>query len=158
MAFGLGKLFGKKAVELKVASRNLENKDLMEAAVDGMLLMAYSKDKSLDAAEETQIKELLRTHPKLGSFGEAVTERFNLTNAALKAGYISARVRILREIEDVKSDANDKADVFAAILEVALADGKLHKAERAELVAISSKLSVDVGSFVNLDEIPVDAE
>lgn len=158
MAFGLGKLFGKKAVELKVASKNIENKDLMEALVDGSLLIAYSKDGKLDADEEAGIKDRLNTTPKLKSFGPLVMDRFNETNNALKAGYISARMRILRELEDVKSDRNDATDVFAAMLESALADGKLHTKEKAELLLVANKLSLNVSDFVNLDDIPVDDE
>jgi len=144
----LKKAFGGKAVELKVAARNIENKDLMEAAVDGMLLMAYSEDKKLGDDEKSQIEGLLRTNPKLSGFGTAVMDRFNQTNDALKAGYISARIRILREIEDVKHVRQDAEDVFAAILEVALGDGNVSDAERGELNTIAQKLGLRVEDFI----------
>ena len=101
--FGLKRLLGGKANELKVVSKKIENRNLMEAIVGGQLLIAYSEDRNLDDGERAKIEGLLRTNPNLSSFGNELTDYFNQTNNALKAGYITARLRILREIEEIKS-------------------------------------------------------
>lgn len=146
--FGLKKLLGGKTKELKVAANKIENRNLMEAIVSGMLLIAYSQDKTLDDKEKTKIEGLLRTNPKLSNFGPELTDYFNQTNAALKAGYIAARVRILREIEDVKNHTNDAQDVMANLLEVALEDGEISEAEMKELAAISNKLGINLDDYL----------
>ena len=146
--FGLKRLLGGKANELKVVSKKTENRNLMEAIVGGQLLIAYSEDRNLDDGERAKIEGLLRTNPNLSSFGNELTDYFNQTNNALKAGYITARLRILREIEEIKNNPNEAQDVMGNLLEVALADGNISEAEEKELKAIASKLNQNLDDFL----------
>lgn len=146
--FGLGKLLGGKAKELKVASKKVENRNLMEAIVGGQLLIAYSEDRTLDDSERAKIEGLLRTNPNLTSFGNEMTDYFNQTNNALKAGYITARLRILREIEEIKNSSSDAQDVMGNLMEVALADGNISEAEEKELKTIAGKLGQNLEDFL----------
>lgn len=143
-----GKMFNRKKAAVKIAAARIENKDLMEAIVGGQLLLAYSNDRKLDDDERSQIEELLRTNSKLEVFGGEVIEYFRKTNDALKAGYITSRVRILREIGEVARDRNDAVDVLANVLEVALHDGSISDAEEKELIAIATALNLNLKDYL----------
>ncbi|MGU5794304.1 TerB family tellurite resistance protein [Aeromonas hydrophila] len=145
--FGLGKLLGGKAKELKVASKKIENRNLMEAVTGGMLLLGYCEDGKLSEEKRLKIEGLLRTNASLAAFGSEMTDYFNQVNASLQAGYIPARIRILREIAEVKSSVNDAQDVLGNVLEIAVQDG-ISPSEEKELTAIAQTLGLNLADFM----------
>ena len=141
--FGFGKKFGKARVEIK----KLENRDLMEAVVGGCLLIAAA-DGTIEDEEVKKIDSLLRTNKNLEHFGSEITELTNRFSERLKSGYRVARAEILREIEDIKSDPQQKEDVLLNMLTIAEADGEIEPVEQKELETVAQKLCLRLADYI----------
>ena len=141
--FGLGKKFGKAKTEIK----KLENRDLMEAVVGGCLLIAAA-DGDIEDEEVKRVDSLLRTNKNLEHFGSEITELTNRFGERLKSGYRVARAEILREIEDIKGDAQQKEDVLLNMLTIAEADGEIEPAEQKELETVAQRLGLRLADYV----------
>ncbi|MCX7132500.1 TerB family tellurite resistance protein [Aeromonas sp.] len=145
--FGIGKLFGKKAAAARGELKKMENRDLMEAVVGGCMLIAFA-DGECEESELKTIESLLRTSKALEGFGHEVTDTMNRFTERLHAGYRVARLEIMREIGDVKSNRNEAEDVLVAMLTVALADGEIEPEEQKELDAVATTLGLRLADYV----------
>lgn len=141
--FGLGKKFGKAKTEIK----KLENRDLMEAIVGGCLLVAAA-DGEIEEAEVKKIDSLLRTNKNLEHFGSEITTLTSQLSERLQSGYRVARAEILREIEDIKGDQQQKEDVLLNMLTIAEADGEIEPAEQKELEVVAQRLGLRLTDYV----------
>lgn len=139
--------FGKKVNKVKAEVKKLENRDLLEAIVGGCLLVAAA-DGNIDDSEVKAIDSLLRTNKNLGHFGNEITELVNRFSERLKSGYRVARAEILREIEDIKGDAQQKEDVLLNMLTIAEADGDIGEKEQKELDTVAQRLGLRVQDYV----------
>lgn len=139
--------FGKKVNKVKAEVKKLENRDLLEAIVGGCLLVAAA-DGNIDDSELKAIDSLLRTNKNLGHFGNEITELVNRFSERLKSGYRVARAEILREIEDIKGDAQQKEDVLLNMLTIAEADGDIGEKEQKELDTVAQRLGLRVQDYV----------
>jgi tellurite resistance protein TerB len=145
--FGIGKMFGKKAAAARGELKKMENRDLMEAVVGGCMLIAFA-DGECEESELKTIESLLRTSKALEGFGHEVTDTMNRFTERLHAGYRVARLEIMREIGDVKSNRNEAEDVLVAMLTVALADGEIEPEEQKELDAVATTLGLRLADYV----------
>lgn len=139
--------FAKKVNKVKAEVKKLENRDLLEAIVGGCLLVAAA-DGNIDDSEVKAIDSLLRTNKNLGHFGNEITELVNRFSERLKSGYRVARAEILREIEDIKGDAQQKEDVLLNMLTIAEADGDIGEKEQKELDTVAQRLGLRVQDYV----------
>lgn len=142
-----GKMFGKKASAAKESIKRLENRDLMEQMVGGCLLIAFA-DGDCEDSELKKLDEVLRSSKALEGFGSELTETINRFTARLKAGYRIGRMEILREINDVKSDQNEKEDVLLAMITVAESDGEIEPEEKKELDQVAQRLGLRIEDFI----------
>ena len=142
-----GKMFGKKASAAKESIKRLENRDLMEQMVGGCLLVAFA-DGDCEDSELKKLDEVLRSSTALEGFGSELTETINRFTARLKAGYRIGRMEILREINDVKSDQNEKEDVLLAMITVAESDGEIEPEEKKELDQVAQRLGLRIEDFI----------
>ncbi len=142
-----GKMFGKKASAAKESIKRLENRDLMEQMVGGCLLVAFA-DGDCEDSELKKLDEVLRSSKALEGFGSELTETINRFTARLKAGYRIGRMEILREINDVKSDQNEKEDVLLAMITVAESDGEIEPEEKKELDQVAQRLGLRIEDFI----------
>lgn len=138
--------FGKKVNKVKAEVKKMENRDLLEAVVGGCLLVAAA-DGSIDDAEVKSIDSLLRTNKNLEHFGSEISELVNRYSERLKSGYRVARAEILREIEDIKGDANQKEDVLLNMLTIAEADGEIEEKEHKELETVAQRLGLRLADY-----------
>ncbi len=142
-----GKLFGKKVNQAKAEVKKFENRDLLEAVVGGCLLVAAA-DGDIEDSEVKKIDSLLRTNKNLEHFGSEITELVNRFSERLQSGYRVARAEILREIEDIKSDQQQKEDVLLNMLTIAEADGEIEPAEQKELETVAQRLGLRISDYV----------
>ena len=142
-----GKLFGKKVNQAKAEVKKFENRDLLEAIVGGCLLVAAA-DGEIEDSEVKKIDSLLRTNKNLEHFGSEITELVNRFSERLQSGYRVARSEILREIEDIKSDPQQKEDVLLNMLTIAEADGEIEAAEQKELDVVAQRLGLRISDYV----------
>ena len=142
-----GKLFGKKVNQAKAEVKKFENRDLLEAIVGGCLLVAAA-DGDIEDSEVKKIDSLLRTNKNLEHFGSEITELVNRFSERLRSGYRVARAEILREIEDIKSDQQQKEDVLLNMLTIAEADGEIEPAEQKELETVAQRLGLRISDYV----------
>lgn len=142
-----GKLFGKKVNQAKAEVKKFENRDLLEAIVGGCLLVAAA-DGGIEDSEVKKIDSLLRTNKNLEHFGSEITELVNRFSERLQSGYRVARAEILREIEDIKSDQQQKEDVLLNMLTIAEADGEIEPAEQKELETVAQRLGLRISDYV----------
>jgi tellurite resistance protein TerB len=110
-----GKLFAKKVNEAQAAAANITNKDLMEAIVAGSLLVAAA-DGEIEKSETATLDALLRANPALKHFGSRITETVDRFSEMLRAGGNMAKVKIKREIADVKTTPQDAEEAFACMI------------------------------------------
>ena len=142
-----GKFLGKKAGAVKAEVKKLENRDLLEAVVGGCLLVAAA-DGDIEDSEVKKIDSLLRTNKNLEHFGSEITELVNRFSERLQSGYRVARAEILREIEDIKGDQQQKEDVLLNMLTIAEADGEIEPAEQKELETVAQRLGLRISDYV----------
>lgn len=142
-----GKFLGKKAGAVKAEVKKLENRDLLEAVVGGCLLVAAA-DGDIEDSEVKKIDSLLRTNKNLEHFGSEITDLVNRFSERLQSGYRVARAEILREIEDIKSDQQQKEDVLLNMLTIAEADGEIEPAEQKELETVAQRLGLRISDYV----------
>lgn len=146
--FGIGKLFRKKVTVAAQASRRFEKRDLMQATVGIALLVGWA-DGSLSDEEAVKIQKVLENTPALEGFGPEVKETFDKYNTVLKdVGFLAGKVRILREIGDVKGDRQEAEDVFVTGITVALADGSMDDKERGILEEVGNIFGLRLASYI----------
>ena len=115
--------------------------------VGGCLLIAFA-DGDCEDSELKKLDEVLRSSKALEGFGSELTETINRFTARLKAGYRIGRMEILREINDVKSDQNEKEDVLLAMITVAESDGEIEPEEKKELDQVAQRLGLRIEDFI----------
>ena len=139
--------FGKRVNKVKQDVKKMENRDLLEAVVGGCLLVAAA-DGDIEDSEVKKIDSLLRTNKNLAHFGSEITELVGRFSERLQSGYRVARAEILREIEDIKSDAQQKEDVLLNMLTIAEADGEIEPAEQKELETVAQRLGLRIQDYL----------
>lgn len=104
-------------------------------------------DGEIEDSEVKKIDSLLRTNKNLEHFGAEITELVNRFSERLQSGYRVARAEILREIEDIKSDPQQKEDVLLNMLTIAEADGEIEPAEQKELDVVAQRLGLRLSDY-----------
>lgn len=139
-------LFGKKAGDVKAEIKKLENRDLMQAIVGACILIAGA-DGDLEASELDTIEKAIRSNPALSHFGPEITTTMGQFKDQLAAGFRLAKVKIMREIADIKNNPADAEEVFVNAITIAEADGEIEPAELAVLTEIGRNLGLRLQDF-----------
>lgn len=145
--FGMFKKLKGAGAEIAKKQVEASNKDLMEAAVGAVALLAYA-DGELEESETKAINDLLSTTKQLEVFGNAVNVEFDRLCKRLEAGYRMGRLEVLKEIEDVKSNKDEAEMVLVLAIEIAYADGELEPEEEKELNTIAQKLGLRISDYI----------
>lgn len=142
-----GKLFSRKARNVNVKLKKLENKDLMEAIVGGCLLVAAA-DGEIEPSEVEKLDALLRSNANLQHFGSEITDTINRFTEQLKAGFRVGKLNIMREIEDVKSDRANAEEVLVNMITIAEADGEIEPEEQVILDQVAQRLGLRLADYM----------
>jgi tellurite resistance protein TerB len=141
-----GKLFGNKAATAKAEFRKIENRDLMQAICAGCLMIAAA-DGEIEKAEIDGLEKLLRANPSMAHFGNEISETIARFTEMLSAGSALAKIKIMREIADIKNVPADAEEAFACMIDVAQSDGEIEPAEQKVLQDIGRALNLRLQDF-----------
>ena len=141
-----GKLFGKKVGNAKAELKKIENKDLMQAVVGAMVLIAYA-DGECERSELDKIERLIAANDSLAHFGSEIQQTMGRYVEFMEAGPRLGEMKIMREIADVKNNAQEAEEVFVLAITVAEADGEIEPAEVKMLAKIGRELGLRVQDF-----------
>jgi tellurite resistance protein TerB len=140
--FGLGK----KANAVKAEMKKMENRDLMQAVVASAVLVAFA-DGELEDSEVKGLHEVIEAQPQLSGFGTELSSTIDSYIGTMKASKHLGKIKLMREIEDVKASPAEVEEVFAVAVTIAESDGQIEDAETAVLVTIGRKLGVNLKDY-----------
>lgn len=140
------KLFGKKVGGAQAQLKKVENRDLMQAVVGAMVLIAYA-DGECERSELDKIERLIAANDSLSHFGGEIQQTMGRYVEYMEAGPRLGEMKIMREISDVKNDAKEAEEVFVLAITVAEADGEIEPAEIKMLAKIGRELGLRVQDF-----------
>lgn len=139
-------LFKKHAGNAKVEIKKVENRDLMQAIVGSMVLLAYA-DGECEKSELDKIERLIAANENLAHFGSEITATMGRFVEYMEAGPRLGEMKIMREIGDVKNNARDAEEVFINAITIAEADGEIEPAELKVLSKLGRELGLRVQDF-----------
>lgn len=138
----LKKKFGAANAELK----KVENRDLMEAIVAGSLLVAAA-DGDISEDELVSLEKLISSNDALTHFGGEINKTINKFETMLDAGPRIGKMKILKEISDIKNVPEEAEEVFLTMLTIAEADGEIDEKEMAILKEVGGKLGIRLSDY-----------
>lgn len=141
-----GKLFGKKANQMKAELKKVENRDLMEAIIGGSLLVAGA-DGNLDESELMTLERSIAANPSLSHFGSEIGQTINRFKEQLDVGFRVAKLKIMREISDIKNNPEEAEECFVNCIVIAEADGEIDEKELAILKEIGNTLGQRLSDY-----------
>lgn len=141
-----GKLFGKKVGAARAEVKKVENRDLMQAVVGAMVLIAYA-DGECERSELDKIERLIAANDSLAHFGSEIQQTMGRYVEYMEAGPRLGEMKIMREIADVKNNAQEAEEVFVLAITVAEADGEIEPAEVKALAKIGRELGLRIQDF-----------
>ena len=139
-------LFKKQANNAKVEIKKVENRDLMQAIVGAMVLVAYA-DGECEKEELEKVERLIAANDSLAHFGSEITQTMGKYVEYMDAGPRLGTMKIMREIADVKNNAKDAEEVFVLAITIAEADGEIEPAELQVLAKLGRELGLRAQDF-----------
>jgi len=139
-------LFGKKVGDAKAELKKIEGRDLMQAVVGAMVLLAYANGEC-ERSELDKIERLLAANDSIAHFGSEITQTMGKYIEFMEAGPRLGEMKIFREIADVKNNAKDAEEVFVLALTIAEADGEIEPAELKMLAKLGRELGLRVQDY-----------
>lgn len=138
--------FGKKAAAVKNEMKKMEKRDLMQAVVASAVLVAFA-DGELEDSEVKALHDVIEAQPALSGFGDELSKTIDSYIATMKASKHLGKIKLMREIEDVKASPQEVEEVFAVVVTIAEADGQIEDAEAKVLTEIGRKLGVNLKDY-----------
>lgn len=141
-----GSLFGKKAANVKQELHKVENRDLMEAVVACSILVAYA-DGECEDAELAKMEQVISALPELKHFGSEISETIGRFHSLLEAGFRLGKLKVMKEIDDIQANDDDRQLVFNIALTIAEADGEIEPQELKVLKEIGQRLGINLREY-----------
>lgn len=135
--------FGKKARAARDELKKMEKRDLMQATIAGAVLVAFA-DGELEDAELKSLHDVIESQPALQAFGSELTKTIDDYIGVMKSSKHLGKIKLMREIEDVKASPNEVEEVFAVMVTIAEADGQIEDAEQKVLADVGRKLGISL--------------
>lgn len=142
----LSNFFGKKTAGVKQEMAKVENRDLMQAIVGGALLVTYA-DGECEEKELTKMEQIISALPELSHFGGEINETIGRFHSILESGFRLGKLKVLKEIEDIKGNSEDKEVVFTVMLTIAESDGEVEPQEVAVLKEVGQRLGLNLRDY-----------
>ncbi len=139
-------MFKKKAGAANVELKKIENRDLMQAIVGVLVLVAYA-DGECSKDELTKAERLIRANEQLQHFGSEITTTMGRFVEFMEAGARLGELKIMREVAEIKANQADAQEVFVNAITIAEAEGGIDDKERAMLVKIGRELGLRLQDF-----------
>lgn len=142
----MSKFLGKKTAEVKANLQKIENKDFMEAIVGACILIAYA-DGDCEESELKTMESVISANDQLKHFGGEISTTISKFHTLMQAGPRIGKMKILREIADLKADEKGKEEVFVTAITIAEADGEIEPQEQVVLKEIGQTLGLSLKDF-----------
>lgn len=139
-------MFKKKAGAANVELKKIENRDLMQAIVGVLVLVAYA-DGECSKDELNNAERLIRANDQLQHFGSEITTTMGRYVEYMEASPRLGELKIMREVSDIKANQADAEEVFVNAIAIAEAEGGVDDKERAMLVKIGRELGLRLQDF-----------
>lgn len=140
-------IFKKKAAAAKITLHKVENKDLMEAIVAGAILVAYA-DGDCSNEELAKLQAVIETNDNLKHFGSAIGQTIDKYSEMYEASKRMAKVKLMKELEDIQADETQKIEAFIIAVDIADADGEIDDEEMAVLKEIGKLLGLNPDNYI----------
>lgn len=140
-------LFKKKAAAAKVTLHKVENRDLMEGIVAGAVLVAYA-DGDCSSEELAKLQGIIESNDNLKHFGSEIGVTIDKYSAMYESGKRLAKVKLMKELEDLQAVEKQKEEAFIIAIEIADADGDIDEGELAILKEIGKKLGLNPDTYI----------
>jgi len=140
------KMFGKKAGEAKASLKKIENRNLLEAICAGSVLV-MAADGEIEKAETISLEQIMRANDSVAHFGSEIQTTIQKFTDMVNAGGTTAKIKVMREISDIKNVPSEAEEAFAVMVDVALADGEIEPAEFKVLENIARTLGLRLEDF-----------
>lgn len=144
----LGKFFRKKKEEAQQAISKIENKDLMEAIVAASVLVANA-NKTFSNEGMLKLQGIIEVNPSLKHLQSEIGATVDRYCEMYEASSRLARSKLMKEIEDLKADPEQKEEAFIIAIEIADADGNIDEAEMKVLNEIGKLLGLNAEKYIN---------
>ena len=128
---------------LKILKKKIENRNLLEAIIGGSLLVAAA-DGEIQEEELASLGRQIQANPALAHFGAEIEKTINKFEQMLNAGIRLGKMKILRELDDIKKNPDHAEEVFVNMLTIAEADGKIDPSELEILKEVGDYLNVSL--------------
>lgn len=138
--------FRKKSGDVVAELKKVENRDLMEAIVGGSLLVAAA-DGEIEEEELLSLEKQVSSNPSLSHFGAEIGKTINRFEQQLNAGFRIGKLKILREIEDIKNNPADAEEVFVNMITIAESDGEIEPEEVVILKEVGGRLGIRLADY-----------
>ncbi len=142
----IGKLFKKKAQSAAVEMKKIENRDLMEAIIGGAILIAAA-DGEIEPEELMSLEKLVASNDNLAHFGPEIGKTISKFESLFDAGFRMGKMKVLREIGDIKNNPSEAEEVFINMLTIAEADGEIEPEELVILKEVGQALGVRLSDY-----------
>ncbi|HGY0709322.1 TPA: tellurite resistance TerB family protein [Vibrio cholerae] len=140
-------LFKKKAAQAKATLHKVENRDLMEAIVAGAVLVAFA-DGDCGNDELTKLQGIIESNDNLAHFGSEIGATIEKYSRMFESGARLAKVKLMKELEDVKGDEKQKEEAFIIAIEIADADGNIDENELKVLKEIGRAFGLNPDNYI----------
>lgn len=142
----LSSFFSKKGATVKQEMAKVENRDLMEAIVAGSLLIAYA-DGECEEEELKKMEQVINALPELKHFGSEVSDTIGRFHSILESGFRIGKLKVLKELEDIKGSEADRQLVFNVMLTIAESDGEVEPQEVAVLKEVGQRMGINLRDY-----------
>lgn len=139
--FGIGNIFKKKAAAASITLTKVENKDLFEAALAGVVLVGHASD-GFDEKEEAKALRIMENHKSLKHYGSEIETTMHRYSALYEIGRRSAELELFKELSDVSGSMEDKLQVLMLVLDVAESDNNIDEAELKMIERIGKAMGI----------------
>jgi len=143
---GLMSFIKSKASNVAGEVKKVTNRDLMEAIVGGSMLVAAA-DGSIDDDEIIALDGILSSNPALADFGSEIGKEIKRCEDIIGAGFRIGKLKILREIADIKNNPEHAEEVFVVMITIAEADGEVDDSEMAILREVGNVLGLKTSDY-----------
>lgn len=140
------KFLGKTAGEAKANFKKIENRNLLEAICAGAVLV-MAADGEIEKSEQIALEQIIRANDSVSHFGAEIQTTIQKFTDMVNAGGTTAKIKIMREIGDIKNVPLEAEEAFAVMVDIALADGQIEDAEYKVLENVARTLGLRLEDF-----------
>lgn len=140
-------MFGNVFNKFKNGAKKVQNKELMEAIVAGVMLVGMA-DGSIGQSESEKIEKLLAKNENLDGFKPSeIREVMTKYEGILDADFMVGQQKMMKEITEISGNSEQAEEVFLNVLAVAKADGEVDEKEKAVLVKVGYALCINLKNY-----------